>query len=182
MGSKNERTLQILEEEKEIRENRIIAEKDGEVYVTFHDASVLNSANAMEGKGTGLQMRNPDGSVASTGKTVHAINPDFHFANRYRVKKFGSKEKLYIVCAFTPDGFRLIEEQKSGRCFIKTIPVAVISRDADTKELVLEKMDTITESEFISDFKKELKNEDMAKIVPLIVNRGIEASKSEMPI
>lgn len=182
MGTNNAKTLQMLEEEREIREHRIIAEKDGEVYVNFHDAAVLNSANAMEGEGTGMQMRNADGSLASTGKRVHAINPDFHFANRYRVKKFGTKEKMYIVCAFTPDGFRLIEEQKRGRCFIKTIPVAVISRDADTKELVLEKMDTVTESEFISDFKRELKNEDMAKIVPLIINRGVDASKSEMPI
>lgn len=182
MGTNNEKTLQMLEEEREIRENRIIAEKDGEVFVNFHDASVLNSANAMEGKGTGMQKRNPDGSLASTGKTVHAINPDFYFANRCRTKKFGQKEKLYIVCAFTPDGFRLIEEQKKGRCFIKSIPVAVLSRDADTKELVFEKMETVTESEFVSDFKKELKNDVMAEILPLIVNRSDDSGKIDMPI
>lgn len=180
--SKKSEMLEMLEKEQDILDNRIIAEKEGEVFVTFEDAAVLNSANSYEPNGTGVQMRNRDGSLASTGKRVHAINPDFYFANRYRVRKFGTAEKMYIVSAFTPDGFRLIQEQKKGRCFIKTIPCAVISRDKDTKELVFEKMETITEQEFISEFKKKLSNHAMAEILPLIINNGNDITANEMPI
>ena len=51
--SKKEEMLAMLEQEKEIYEKRIIAEKDGSVYVSFEDAAVLNSANAYDPKGTG---------------------------------------------------------------------------------------------------------------------------------
>ena len=85
---KRSEMLQMLEEEKDIRENRIIAEKDGAICVTFHDASVLNNVNSLDPQGTGIQQRNADGSLASTGKTVHAVNPDFFFMNRYRMRQF----------------------------------------------------------------------------------------------
>lgn len=179
---KRSEMLQMLEEEKEIRENRIIAEKDGAVFVTFHDASVLNNVNSLDPQGTGIQQRNADGSLASTGKTVHAVNPDFFFMNRYRMRQFGQKKKLYIVSGHTPAGFRLIQEQPTGHCFMKTIPVAVVSRDAETKELVFEKMDTVTESEFISEFTKTLDNKSMAEILPLIVEQGTVITADEMPI
>ncbi len=181
MANKDE-MLKMLEEEKEIRENRILAEKDGQLFVTFHDASVLNSANAYEGGGTGLQERNEDGSLASTGKRVHAINPDFYFLNRYKLKGNGSSQRVYVVSGHTPEGFRLITEQASGRCFMKTIPVYVIKRNSETKELELEKADTISESEFISDYTKKLSNQAMAEILPLIVDKGIEVSANDMPI
>lgn len=181
MAKKSE-MLQMLEEEKEIRDKRIIAEKDGAVYVTFHDASVLNSANAYEPQGTGIQERNADGTLASTGKRVHAINPDFYFLNRYKMRQFGQKKKLYIVSGHTPQGFRLIQEQASGRCFMKTIPVAVVSRDADTKKLVFEKMDTISDTEFIGEYTKTLDNKSMAEILPLIVDHGVEVTADTMPI
>lgn len=174
--------LEMLEEEQEIREKRIIAEKDGEVYVNFHDAAVLNSANAYEPSGTGVQQRNPDGTLASTGKRVHAMNPDFYFLNRYRVKQYGQKKKMFVVSGHTPEGFRLIQEQQTGRCFMKTIPAAVISRDAETKELVFEQMITITDQEFISEFTKTLDNTSMAQILPMIVEHGVEITANEMPI
>lgn len=180
--AKRSEMLNMLEEEKEIRDNRIIAEKDGAVYVTFHDASVLNNVNSLDPQGTGMQQRNADGSIASTGKTVHAVNPDFFFMNRYRLRQFGQKKKLYIVSGHTPSGFRLIQEQATGHCFMKTIPVAVVSRDAETKELVFEKMDTVTESEFIAEFTKTLDNKSMAEILPLIVEQGTVITADEMPI
>lgn len=177
MASKSE-MLAMLEEEKEIRDKRIIAEKEGSVYVDFHDAAVLNSAEAYEPEGANVRNYNPDGSIASTGKRIHAMNPNFYFANRYRVKS----KKLYVVSGHTPDGFRVIQEQASGRCFIKSIPCAVIARDADTKELVLEKMTNISDTEFVSDFKNTLDNKTMAEILPLIVNNGAEMTADAMPI
>lgn len=181
MATKSE-MLEMLEKEQEIRKERIIAEKEGAVYVSFPDAAVLNSAESYEPSGTGLQMRNQDGSIASTGKTIHAVNPSYFFANRYKVKTFGQKKKIYIVSGHTADGYRVIKEQPTGRCFIKTIPCAVISRDAETKELVFEKMTTITEQEFISDFTNHLDNKSMAEILPLIVEHGVETTASTMPI
>lgn len=182
MATSKEEMLAMLEEEKEIRENRIIAEKDGEVYVNFHDASVLNSAEAYDSEGTGFIQRNKDGSVASIGKKIHAVNPDFFFLNRYRVKKYGTVKKMYVVSGHTSDGFRLIQEQSTGRCFIKTIPVAVISRNSESGKLVFEKMDTVTESEFISEFTKTLDNKSMAEILPLIVDKGSNITADSMPI
>jgi len=181
MATKSE-MLQMLEQEQEIRENRIIAEKEGAVYVSFPDAAVLNSAESYEPSGTGLQSRNPDGSLASTGKRIHAVNPDYFFKNRYKVKTFGKVKKMYIVSGHTPDGYRCIKEQPTGRCYIKTIPCAIVVRDAETKELYFEKMTTITEQEFISDFTNTLSNKAMAEILPLIVEHGAETTATEMPI
>lgn len=153
-----------------------LAEKDGQKFVNFEDASVLNSINAQEPK-TGLQTRNHDGSLASTGKTVHAINPDYFYANRYKVKG----KKLIIVSGHTTDGYRCIAEQASGRVFLKTIPAYVIARDEKTKELFLEKQTVISDTEFVSDFTSKLDNKSMAEILPLLMV-GKDMSADSMPI
>lgn len=179
MTSKSE-MFELLKEEEEIRGNRIIAEKDGEVYASFHDASILNSVAAYEGGGTGFIQKNPDGSVASTGKTIHAMNPDYYFMNRYKVKGTGKQKRLWVVSAHTPEGFRVITEQETGRTYIKTIPCSVIMRDEDGN-LALDKITTISESEFMT-YTQRLTNTTMAEILPLIVDRGVEISADEMPI
>lgn len=153
-----------------------LAEKNGEVYVTFEDAAVLNSYNADE-PNTGMQTRNPDGTLASTGKTVHAVNPDYFFMNRY--KKSG--KKLIVISGHTSDGYRCIKEQASGRVFLKTIPAYVIVRDADGK-LCLEKQTVISDTEFISEFTAKLDNKSMAEIMPLIATAGGDMSADSMPI
>lgn len=153
-----------------------LAEKDGEKFVNFEDAAVLNSYNAQEPK-TGMQTRNRDGSLASTGKTVHAVNPDYFFANRYKVKG----KKLIVVSGHTTDGYRCIKEQASGRLFIKNVPAYIIYRDADGK-LALEKQTMISDTEFISDFTNKLDNKSMAEILPLITAVGNEVNTDTMPI
>lgn len=175
---RREEMLELLEKEKDIMENRIIAEKDGQVFVTFEDAAVLNSVNAYDPKGTGMVTRNPDGSVASTGKRVHAMNPDFFFLNRYKLKA----KKLYIVSGHTTDGYMCIKAQQKGIIPIKTIPCYVVSRDSETGRLGLEKVITITDSEFITDFTSSLGRKAMSEILPLIVERNIETTTDEMPI
>ena len=153
-----------------------LAEKDGEVLVTFEDAAILNSYNADEPK-TGMQTRNQDGTLASTGKTVHAVNPDYFFMNRYKVKG----KKLIIVGGHTTDGYRCIKEQSSGRVFLKTIPAYVIARDADGK-LYLDKQTVISDTEFISEFTNKLDNKSMAEVLPLITANGSEMTADSMPI
>ena len=161
---------------KRAEEVRPLAEKDGQKFVTFEDAAVLNSINAQEPK-TGMQTRNKDGSLASTGKTVHAMNPEYFYANRYMLKG----KKLYIVSGHTTDGYRCIKEQASGRVFLKTIPAYIVSRDEKTKELVLEGQTVISDVEFISKFTAKLDNKSMAEILPLLVE-GKDISADTMPI
>lgn len=172
--TKQERMKDLYERVDKVRP---LAEKDGQVFVTFDDAATLNSFNAQEPK-TGLQTRNPDGSLASTGKTVHALNPDYFFANRFKVKG----KKMILVSGYTTDGYRCIKEQESGNVFLKIIPAYVIARDPDTKELEVEKMTMISDTEFVSDFTNKLDNKTMAEILPLITASGNDIATSEMPI
>ena len=172
MGRK-ERMRELYQKVDEVRP---LAEKDGEVYVTFEDAAVLNSYNADE-PNTGMQTRNPDGTLASTGKTVHAVNPDYFFMNRYKVKG----KKMILVSGHTTDGYRCIKEQSSGRVFLKNIPAFVIARDADGK-LYLDKQTVISDTEFISEFTAKLDNKSMAEILPLITVVGGDMSADSMPI
>lgn len=158
-----------------------LAEKDGAVYVDFDSASTLNSVNAYEGSGTGVQVRNPDGSLASTGKTVHAMNPDYWFANRYKVKGAKGNQKMLVVSGHEPTGFRCIQEQARGRIHIKTIPVYVFKRD-EKNELFLEKTETVSDTEFVSDFTHTLNNKSMAELLPMITSFGNDMSADDMPI
>lgn len=174
MASKREKMRELYDKADKIKP---MAEKDGQVFVTFDEAATLNSLNAEEPHGTGMQMRNADGSIASTGKTVHAVNPDYFFANRYMVKG----KKMHVVSGHEPTGYRCIKEQSTGHIFVKSIPVYVIARDED-KNLVLERVTTISDAEFISDFTKTLDHESMAKILPLITEHGNEMTADSMPI
>jgi len=160
---------------------RPIAEKDGQVIVDFNDAAVLNSVNAYEDAGTGVQVRNPDGSVASTGKTVHAINPNYFFANRYKVKGTKGNQKLMVVSGHEPTGFRCIREQERGRLHVKTVPCYVFSRN-EKNELELEKVTTVSDTEFVSDFTHTLNNKSMAELLPMITSYGNDITADEMPI
>lgn len=155
------------------------AEKDGQLYVDFESASVLNSINAFEGNhGTGIQTRNKDGSIASTGKMIHAINPDYFFLNRYLKKG----KKLYVVSGFEPTAYRCIREQSSGHTFQKLIPVYVISRN-DDGQLVCERRTNVEEKEFVENYTETLSNALMAEILPLITSYGTETTAVEkMPI
>lgn len=170
--SRRERMKELYQKVDEVRP---LAEKDGEMFVTFEDAAILNSYNADE-PNTGMQTRNPDGSLASTGKRVHAVNPDYFFMNRYKVKG----KKMILVSGHTSDGYRCIKEQNSGRVFLKTIPAYIIARNSDG-ELYLEKQTVISDTEFISEFTNKLDNKSMAEILPLITAVS-DMSADAMPI
>ena len=169
---------ELIDKKKKIKP---LAEKDGQLYMTFEDAATMNNVNAYEGKGTGTQVRNKDGSLASTGKTVHAVNPDYFFANRYKVKGAKGNQKMLVVSGHNPIGFRCIKEQEQGKIFIKTIPCYVIARGEDGK-LAVEKVATVSDSEFVSDFTHTLNHESMAEILPLIANSEQGITADDMPI
>ena len=155
-----------------------MAEKDGQVFVTFDEASTLNSLNMMNEAKTGMQLRNRDGSLASTGKTVHAINPDYFFLNRYKKK---NKTTLLVVSGHEEVGYRCIREQETGKIHIKTIPCYVFVR-TDSGELKIDKVATVSDTEFISDFTNTLTHKAFAELLPLITSYGEEMTADEMPI
>ena len=62
------------------------------------------------------------------------------------------------------------------------IPAYVIARDAETKELFVEKQVMISDSEFVSDFTNKLDNKSMAEILPLITANGSDMTADSMPI
>ncbi len=158
-----------------------MAEKDGQVYVTFDEASTLNSLNMMNDSKTGMQIRNKDGSLASTGKTVHAINPDYFFANRYKVVGKPGSKKLLVVSGHDDTGYRCIKEQETGSVHVKTIPVYVFVRD-ENNELTLDKVATVSDSEFISDFTNTLTHKAFAELLPMITSYGTGRTADELPI
>ena len=155
-----------------------MAEKDGQVYVTFDEASTLNNINMLNKENTGMQVRNKDGSIASTGKTVHAINPEYFFLNRYKKK---NKTTMLVVSGHEEVGYRCIKEQESGSVFVKTIPCYVFVR-GDDGELKLDKLSTVSDSEFISDFTNTLTHKAFAEILPMITQYGKGMTADEMPI
>lgn len=172
--TKRERMKNLYEKADNIQP---FAEKDGKRYVSFEDAAVLNSLDAEDGVGTGMQTRNEDGSLASTGKRVHAVNPDYFFLNRYCKKG----KKMHLVSGHTPTGYRCIREQSKGRTFVKSIPCYIFERNAEG-DIVLDKVTTVSESEFISEFTKTLDHKSMAEILPLIASYGNEITADSMPI
>lgn len=155
-----------------------MAEKDGHVYVTFDEAATLNNINMLNKAKTGMQVRNHDGTLASTGKTVHAINPDYFFLNRYKKK---NKTTLLVVSGHEETGYRCIKEQDKGKIHIKTIPCYVFVR-TDEGDLKLDKVATVSDSEFISDFTNTLTHQAFAELLPMITSYGNDITADEMPI
>lgn len=158
-----------------------MAEKDGQVYVNFDEAATMNSLNMLNGEGTGMQVRNHDGSIASTGKTVHAVNPDYFFMNRYKLSGKPGSKKLLVVSGHEPTGYRCIKEQEQGHIHVKSIPVYVFTRE-DDGVLKLDKVATVSDSEFISDFTNTLTHKAFAELLPMITSYGTGISADEMPI
>ena len=88
---------------------------------------------------------------------------------------------MHVVSGHTPAGYRCIREQSSGHVFLKSIPVYIISRNTEGN-LEVEKVTTVSDTEFISDFTNTLNNKSMAEILPLITQYGNDVTADTMPI
>lgn len=173
----------ILETLTRAAEIKPIAEVNGVKVVSFEDAAVLANAEGYEPTpDTGLRTFNPDGTLARTRKLTSAINPDVYFDNRYKLKGKLGKE-MWIVSAFTPSGYRAITEQARGQIFLKNIPCHVLVRDETTKELKVDRVENVSDAEFVSDFTNKLSNELMARVQKVISEFGAELTAHKtMPI
>lgn len=154
------------------KEAKVIAVgQDGEQYVTFEDYVNCTVADVVEKKDLGLFEKNPDGSPAGTSKRWVAVSMEQLFLNRYSVKD----DELFIVVDFW-----CINEQQSGRIPIKNIPCYVLKREG--KNLVLDRVTTISDQEFLTDFTGVLDNTAMAQVLPMISRAGQATTKDKLPI
>lgn len=148
-----------------------IAEHNGVKIVSFGEQRDAATMDSMNNTGLDTVQYNPDGSVARTPVKFAAVNLDNYYINRFK----RVKDAYHIVV-----DYRSITEQASGSVYLKVIPAFVIKRN-DDKKLYLEKVVTISDTEFIADFTQSLDRESMAQIVPLLVN-GVGVSTSSLAI
>lgn len=166
--------LEVLEKAENVKP---IAEKNGRKIVTFEDSVALANAEGFEPTpDTGIRKYNPDGSLAGIRTATAAINPNSFFANRYKVMGKPGAKKMGVVI-----DWRAIQEQQTGRVYLKTIPSYIFARD-EQNNLFIEKIEKVSDSEFMSDYTNTLDNASMAKIAPLIAEFGTESVTSELPI
>lgn len=150
-----------------------IAEKDGKKIVTFEDAAALANMEGVEPTPkTGMRTYNPDGSLAKIRTRASAINPANYFANRY----YMTQKRLKVVV-----DWRAIQEQASGQVYISNIPAYVFMRD-EKGNLFIEKIETISDAEFVSKYTDQLNEDAMKQIAPLIANYGSDVTATELPI
>lgn len=148
-----------------------LKEENGVKIVTFEQQRDAATLDAMNKTGLDTVQYNPDGSVARTPVKFAAVNLDSYYINRYK----RVKDAYYIV-----NDYRAIREQADGSVYLKVIPAYVIKR-GDDKQLYLEKVVTVSDTEFISDFTHSLSREAMAQIMPLIVN-GVGVTTDDLAI
>lgn len=162
---------EIIENAKKVEP---IAEKNGRKIVTFEDAAALADREGIEPTPkTGQRTYNPDGSLARLRRMTAAINPSRYFLNRY---KETSKKRIKVVI-----DYRAIMEQASGTVYLTAIPAYVFARN-DEGKLYIEKIETISDTEFISDYTKQLNQKAMEQIAPLIADFGSDVTASDLPI
>lgn len=150
-----------------------IAEKDGKKIVTFEDAVALANMEGLEPTPkTGMRTYNPDGSLAGIRTRTAAINPANYFANRY----YMTQKRLKVIV-----DWRAIHEQASGQIYMKNLPAYVFMRD-DKGELFIEKIETVSDAEFIAKYTDSLNDEAMKQIAPLIANYGSDVQSTDLPI
>lgn len=149
-----------------------VAETNGVKVVSFDQQRDMALLDYREGKSDlGTIQMNPDGTVARTPVKFAAVNLDIFYINRAK----RVKDKLYVVT-----DYRAIMEQSTGTVYLKQIPTFVIKRD-EHKALVLEKVVTVTDAEFVSDFTYILNQEAMAQIMPLLTT-GIGVTTGDLGI
>lgn len=167
--------LDILKAAEEVKP---ITTKHGIPYVSFEDAEILKEAAAIENKPDIGQVKfNPDGSVARSRTDFAVVNVDQLYVNR--VRYINDKEGKPVSMQVVTDPLA-IENQISGRVYASRITAYEIVREG--KELALKTVTTVSDDEFIEEFKKTLTVRDMEKIVPLIQGAGSEISRENIAI
>lgn len=149
-----------------------VAETNGVQVVSFEQQRDLALLDHKEGRNDlGTIQMNPDGTVARTPVRFAAVNLDNFYINRAK----RVKDKLYVVT-----DYRAIQEQSTGSVYLKQIPTYVIKR-GENKELMLEKIVTVTDAEFVADFTYILNRDAMAQVLPLLTT-GVGVTTGDLGI
>lgn len=174
MEEKTNRLEQILGE----KDAKPVARINGQNVYSFADAQNLNKRALAEEKLFGKmpelgQREMTDDGMGYKRTRVGAIafNPDVLYMNRYRLVSKGKKKAYQVVL-----DYRSIKGQKSGSVTIE-IPAYEVSVDDDGKMVV--KQIRVSAEDFINEFKGELRNEDIKKILDIIESEAQNVSDSK---
>lgn len=146
---------------------------NGTPLVTYKEQRDMNLEMMKDKLDIGVRQMNKDGSIAKSRTTSAAINEDIFFDNRYRVVG----DEMQIITAQTNDGYRAIKEQRTGRVFAKLLPAYALKRD--NGKLVLDRLITVSDSDFISEFTHRLNKKRMEEV--LLVLKDSLSPNSSMP-
>lgn len=148
-----------------------VGEHNGVQIVGFDEQRDMAQLDILENRSLGTVQMNPDGTVARTPIRFAAVNLDNYYINRSK----RVKDSLYVVT-----DYRAIKEQPTGVVYLKQIPAYVFKRD-EKKELYIDKVVTVSDTEFITDFTHTLKREAMAQLMPLIA-AGVGVTTDDLGI
>lgn len=149
-----------------------VAELNGKKVMSYEDLRDLTTAEINDPTvQIGVLDFNPDGTPRATPTRNVAVNLDHFYINRFKTVD----KEIYLV-----RDYRAITEQSTGRVYLKRVPCYVIKRDAKGK-LVLDRMVTVSDDEFIAEFTHILDHKSMAEILPLLTN-GTETTHESLTI
>ncbi len=171
---------QIMETLKRADEIKPLADFNGIKICSFEDCVALIHADAITGDDkldiSGRVMNDRD--LPARSKTKYAaVNPEKMFANRARyITDADGKQKMQIVI-----DYRAISEQGTGKVYLKNVPCYEISRNSK-KELVVDKVTTVEDTVFLSEFKEILNLDSMLEVLPVIDVHGEDKTAGEIRI
>lgn len=168
----------------EAEDAKAIATIDGKDVMDFQSIQKVNRAELAIGEDEDLGDRNvnPDGLTYASSKVKRtAIDPDVYFANRYKriveTEEIPGKKELdpptvleKIKYQVVTD-YRAIQEQASGALYKANIVAYVVEKNTKG-QLEITGQELVSEFDFVNNFGRKLKNEDMKKIASAIKQTG----------
>ena len=160
----------------------VLAESNGIKVMNFRDQNACQQADLIEGVvDPGVRSMNPDGTVARSYTKYAGVNVDSLFENRYRYIEESDEEGKTTKKVQVIVDYRACKEQKTGRCYVKSLPAYVVSRGFQ-KKLRIERVDSILDEVFVREFTKKLDRDAMTEILPLIHDRVTDVSMDKLSI
>lgn len=154
--------MNVFETLKQAASVEPVAEKNGMKIVAMEDAVLMAQAQILDGEeDPGIRTMNPDGSLARSRVTVAAIDVDTYYNNRYRVIEEDGKKKAQVVV-----DKRAIKDQSTGRIYTARVTAYQFYREKG--KLRLDKILTVSDSDFIAEFIQRAGRKDMVEILPLL--------------
>lgn len=154
-----------------------IGDANGVKLVTYDEITSISMAEQMDKTiDMGDRTVNPDGTIARSRVLYAAVNPENLYINRFRTLHTEDGDKMEIVV-----DYRAIREQERGQIYVQRIPSYIIARNSKGK-LFVEKMTSVKDTEFVSEFTHKLNINAMKEIFDLIASEGTSISTEDITI